>query len=162
MGKSKSKSKTPTSSLPKAPWLYINDTTSDETLGDAIVGSLVSLIPKAKTSPRCSAGWVPNFKAMDDTVVIFADRELDFGRAVQTANARREKAIELGKNFASVNLTNNTSAEYVDKVDWGTNHLDVNTSRLTARAAAEKIFRWLCKLPYQLKAKSLYCLPALP
>jgi hypothetical protein len=154
MGKSKSASKSRTPYLPQAPWLYVNNTTSDGLFGDQIVGNLMSLIPKSDIAlPKeidhyhPDACWVPLVNSPDDTIVIFVDRQLDLSRAVQTANSRRENAIELGKNLTSVNLTNNSSvADHENKLDWGTNHLEVNTTHLTARAAAEKIFKWLCKL----------------
>jgi hypothetical protein len=133
-------------SLPKAPWLYLNDTTSDEISGDAIANNLISLIPKAVISTHLSAGDVPKVTSPEDTIVVFVDHQLDENTAAQTADTLREKTIELGKNFTSVNLRNSSAAEHVNKVDWGTNHLEVNTTHRTAQAAAEKIFKWLCKL----------------
>jgi hypothetical protein len=131
-------------SLPKAPWLYLNDTTSDEITGNAIANDLISLIPKAVVSTHLNAGKVTS---PEDTIVVFVDHQPDESIAAQTADTLREKTIELGKNFTSVNLTRNSSAaEHVNKVDWGTNHLEVNTTHRTAPAAAEKIFKWLCKL----------------
>jgi hypothetical protein len=152
MGKSKSASKNRKSSLPSSPWLFINDATSDDTFGDAIVANLVSLIPKAGIAVQASPGhplydanWEPG--TTNDTVLVFLRRQLDASNAVVTSNHRREKAIELGRNYASVSLTKDSSvAAHGSKVDWGTNHLEVNTTHLVARQAAEKIFKWLCKL----------------
>lgn len=156
MGKSKSASKGRKSPLPKAPWLYINDATSDDKFGDDVVASVVSLIPKAGISrpgPTQRSQSCPDAKwellAPDDTVLIFARRQLNVNDAVETANDRREKAIELGMNFASVNLTKDSSAaDHGSTVDWGTNHLQLNTTCLAAPQAAEKIFKWLCKLSH--------------
>ena len=151
--KSKPVANTRNCSLPKAPWLYLNDTTSDEITGDAIANGLISLIPKAVISTHLSAGNVPQVTSPEDTIVVIVDHQLDESIAAQTADTLREKTIELGKNFTSVNLTRNSSAaEHVNKVDWGTNHLEVNTTHRTASAAAEKIFKWLCKLLYPLRA----------
>ena len=162
MGKSKSASKDRTSSLPKAPWLYINDPNSENVLGDGIVGSLKSLIPKAEISPFFTAGWVPNSNSMDETVYIFVDRELDLTLAAQAANTFREKTIELGKNFASVNMTSSSSVVGDgDKIAWGTIHMDVNVTSLTARQTADKIFKWLCKLPLPVERALRIAWPAL-
>ena len=153
--KSKPVANTRNCSLPKAPWLYLNDTTSDGISGDAIANDLISLIPKAVISTHLSAGNVPKVASPEDTIVVFVDHQLDESIAAQTADTLREKTIELGKNFTSVNLTRNSSAaEHVNKVDWGTNHLEVNTTHRTAPAAAEKIFKWLCKLLYPLRVFS--------
>jgi len=154
MGKSKSAAKNGNSSLPKAPWLYVNDTISDNKIGDEIVTELVSLIPKADTALPVKidhypddACWKPLASSPDDTIVIVVDRQSDLSRAVQTANAHREKTIELGKNFTSVKLTSDSSlVGHGTTADWGTNHLELNTAHLTAQAAAERIFKWLCKL----------------
>jgi hypothetical protein len=146
--KSKSVAKARNCSLPKAPWLYLNETTSGVIFGNAVAKALVSLIPKAVISTSLGAGNVPKVTSPEDTIVIFVDHQIDQSVAAQTADTLREKTIELSKNFTSVNLTrNNSAAERVNKVDWGTNHLEVNTTHNTAPAAAEKIFRWLCKLP---------------
>jgi len=153
--KSKPVANTRNCSLPKAPWLYLNDTTSDGISGDAIANDLISLIPKAVISTHVSAGDVSKVTSPEDTIVVFVDHQLDESIAAQTADTLREKTIELGKNFTSVNLTRNSSAaEHVNKVDWGTNHLEVNTAHRTAPAAAEKIFKWLCKLLYPLRVFS--------
>jgi hypothetical protein len=154
MGKSKSASKNRKSSLPEAPWLYINDATSDDKFGDDVLANLVALIPKAVIScpgpaernySRCDTYW--ESVAPDDAILIFAHRQLNASDAVETANDCREKAIELGKNFASVNLTKDSSvAEHGSTVDWGTNHLALSTAHLAVPQAAEKIFKWLCKL----------------
>jgi hypothetical protein len=151
-------------SLPKAPWLYLNGTTSDVIFGNAVAKNLISLIPKAVISTNLGAGNVPKVTSPEDTIVIFVDHQIDQSIAAQTADTLREETIELGKNFTSVNLTRNSSAAApVHKVDWGTNHLEVNTAQHTAPAAAEKIFKWLCKLPCPLGGFFLspYCLPAL-
>jgi hypothetical protein len=152
MGKSKSASKNRKSSLPKAPWLFVNDATSNNVFGDEIVANLVSLIPKAGITVQAppdhqlyDVSWEP--RTPDDTILVFLRRQLDASDAVETSNDRREKAIELGKNYASVNLTKDSSvAVQGSKVDWGTNHLEVNTTHLAAPQVAEQIFKWLCKL----------------
>lgn len=156
MGKTKSKSAAGNrkSGLPKAPWLFVNDATSDAKFGDQVLADLMSLIPIARISHldldepnhRCSGvDW--KWPATENCIVIFGCRQLDASAASETANERREKAIELGKNFASVNLTKDGSAtEHGSTVNWGTNHLELNTTRLTAPQAADKIFKWLCKL----------------
>jgi hypothetical protein len=155
--KSKPVGNTRNCSLPKAPWLYLNDTTSDEILGDAIANNVISLIPKAVISTHLNAGNVPKVTSPEDTIVVFVDHQLDQSIAAKTADTLREKTIELGKNFTSVNLTRNSStAAHVNKVDWGTNHLEVNTTNRTAPAAAEKIFKWLCKLLYLLSVFSFF------
>jgi hypothetical protein len=157
-------------SLPKAPWLYLNNSTSDVICGNDVANNLISLIPKAVILTNLSAGNVPKVTSPEDTIVVFVDHQLDQSMAIQTADALREKTIELAKNFTSVNLTgNNSTAESANKVDWGTNHLEVNTTQRRAPAAAEKIFKWLCKLPLPVPGyisppppqKRQYCLPAL-
>jgi hypothetical protein len=159
--KSKPVANTRNCSLPKAPWLYLNDTTSDGISGDAIANNLISLIPKAVISTHLSAGDVPKVTSPEDTIVVFVDHQLDESTAAQTADTLREKTIELGKNFTSVNLTRNSSAaEHVNKVDWGTNHLEVNTTHRTAPAAAEKIFKWLCKLTLSAQSFSFFKIAA--
>lgn len=146
--KSKPVAKARNCSLPKAPWLYLNDTTSDMTFGNAVAKNLISLIPKAVISTGLGTGNVPKVTSPEDTIVIFVDHQVDQSIAAQTADTLREKTIELSKNFTSVNLArNNSAAERVNKVDWGTNHLEVNATQHTAPAAAEKVFKWLCKLP---------------
>ena len=149
MAKTKSKSAT-AAGLPQAPWLFVNDATSDAKGGDQVLASLVSLIPIARISRPDSEE--PNHlrpgAAAENCIVIFGCRQLDVRAAVEAANERREKAIELGKNFASVNLTSSGSAaQRGSTVNWGTNHLDLDTTRLAAPQAADKIFRWLCKRP---------------
>ena len=149
--KSKPVAKARNSSLPKAPWLYLNNTTSDVIFGNAVAKNLLSLLPKAVISTNLSAGNIPKVTSPEDTIVIFVDHQLDQSVAAQTADTLREKTIELSKNFTSVNFTRSSSAaEPVNKVDWGTNHLEVDITRHTAPVAAEKIFKWLCKLPCPL------------
>ena len=152
MAKTKSKSSTENgkAGLPQAPWLFVNDATPDAKGGDQVVAHLVSLIPIARLSgleleePNHSRPGA----ATENCIVIFSRRQRDVCAAVEAANERREKAIEMGKNFASVNLTGSgAAAEHGSTVNWGTNHLDLDTTRLAAPQAADKIFRWLCKLP---------------
>lgn len=165
MGKSKSKSAAGNrkSGLAQAPWLFINDATSDAALYDQVVANLVSLIPIARISRLDSEE--PNHlhpngcwerPTTENCIVIFGRRQLDASAAVEAANEGREKAIELGKNFASVNLTKDGSLTgNGGTVNWGTNHLELNTTQLAAPQAADKIFRWLCKLS---RLWHFYCL----
>lgn len=120
-------------------------------MGNEVSTSLVSLIPKAAISCLCGQSHGrpyadSDLRAPADCVLILACGETDAGTAVKLASGLREKAIELGKNFVSVNLTKDRSMmEHAGPVDWGTNHLELNTTHLSTAKAADKIFKWLCK-----------------
>ena len=144
MAKSKKTSKTPKSTLPVPPWIYINNAAG---LGD-VEYHLAQLIPYAKAG---AATVLPSAEqAFSHNVVpILHTAFTSPSLAVVESDSLREVAIKRGANFCSINLMDgNDSSRPV--ASWGTIHLDLDANKTTAEEAAEKIFKWLCE--YLLQA----------
>lgn len=171
MAKFKSKSAVKaqqSSGLPLAPWIYINDTTAS--IGLKVAQALVALVPLAaivtktiESDPASSIISVhqrPSNEATLKTailnaskasvVAIYVETNSDLNHATWAANFLREAAIKRGNNFTSINLSNSTThpisiAPEAPLTVWGTNHLDLDMADMKHGAAADKIFKWLCK-----------------
>src|SRR5271170_4903836 len=130
-----SKTKTVSCGLPIAPWIYVNDP-----LDHAAVASVLNgLIPNGvlitettdKTLKQISD---PNYSAV--VVVLATSYPEACTTAMQAiANEYREAAITHSCNFASINVSYNNAHKAA--AGWGTNHLEVGASGLTAQEVAE-------------------------
>jgi hypothetical protein len=157
MAKSTSKAKAKTSKhakagLPLAPWIYINDTTRETT---EVADALSALIPETSANHLAKIASTNIEQALQsadqntlpgEALIIFAGFEKNQITAAHDANYHREAAIRHGRNFASVNITSETTEDVASgiKPDWGTNHLHLKTNG-GIQKTAESIFKWLCK-----------------
>ena len=151
------------SPLPNAPWIYINDASS---VNSDVISALAALIPKVVVKTALpsevvgrivkKAELIRGIRAklaptnpMDTAVWIFEDKQTNVKIAAETASKYHEASIKHGCNFVSVNLTKHCSQKTDgDKIHWGANHVDLHVAMTEPGAAAEKIFKWLCRLAF--------------
>jgi len=160
MARSKS-SKRQGSALPKPPIVFINDSTGGH---QSVPQKLAGLVPQPaiysglteRGKPRYNAGATPDPTAGLSELPIITNYLGDVHRAAEAATSFWADAVKNGQNFISINLTERKAEEKsATKPDWGTNHLEFEMAGLTTDEAAEKIFKWLCKLPGILAFKAL-------
>lgn len=133
--------------MPNAPWIYI----SDPTPGTTYSKELAALIPDVlqlnldRTVPAACALKIPK---KCTSLVLITDPRSDNDNLQKTKNSSqlKERAINVGSNFASVNIMNDVSK--VSAADnFGTNHLNISA----APGIAAKISKWLCEYTLYLK-----------
>lgn len=133
--------------MPNAPWIYI----SDPTPGTTYSKELAALIPDVlqlnldRTVPAACALKIPK---KCTSLVLITDPRSDNDNLQKTKNSSqlKERAINVGSNFASVNIMNDVSK--VSAADnFGTNHLNISA----APGIAAKISKWLCEYTLYLE-----------
>ncbi|EXJ69423.1 uncharacterized protein A1O5_07459 [Cladophialophora psammophila CBS 110553] len=144
-------------SLPRHPWIYVNDPTTNT----PHVSSLKGIIGDCSILHRSNDGDA-NFEARErlaaslDTlkddafgagqnVMLITENLADSKTTdkLETATTIREQAIKGGRNFASVNLYLQDGTKENDKATWGPNHLELAITNMTVREVAQKIYSWL-------------------
>lgn len=142
--KKSGKSTVQSTGLPFAPWIYI----SDPCEGSPNAHALAAMIPKtALLNHRTTSATIVKKitkPAFNDTVCLIINNNVDgyAEHSLEYSNRMKEAAIEHANNYVSVYLT--TDAD-MPKLNWGTNHLNLNISDLTPQGVAETVYKWLCK-----------------
>lgn len=132
--------------IPAAPWIYINDTTSES----YVTRDLVKLIPNALlistfySQTRLEYRQAPSKKTSCVNVILDTRHHEDSASKKAAIQIVKTSALKAGVNFASIHVDDDLfQLSGVANVSLATtNHLKI----AAASSAGEQIYKWLCKI----------------